>query len=61
MFFVKVLSDLNTTNRKIVKIKKSYVKEINKEAVVPYALINHSNCCCFVSYNTNNCDYLAII
>jgi hypothetical protein len=61
MFFVKVLSGLNITNHKVIKIKKGYVKEINKEAIAPYILIDHSSYCCFASYNTNNCDCLAIV
>jgi hypothetical protein len=61
MFFVKVLSDLSIINHKVVKIKKSYIKKINREAVAPYVLIDYSSCCCLASYNTDNCDCLTII
>jgi predicted transcriptional regulator len=61
MFFVKVLSSLKTTNYKVIKIKEGYVKEIDKEAVAPYTLIDHSSCCCLASYNINNRDCLTTV
>jgi hypothetical protein len=61
MFFVEVPSDLGTTNRKVVKIEEGYVEEIDREAVAPYALINHSSRCCLASRNTGNRDCLATV
>jgi hypothetical protein len=61
IFFVKVLSDLDITNYKVVKIKEDYVKKIDKEAVAPYVLIDHNSRCCLASYNISNCDCLVII
>jgi len=49
------------TYPKIVKVEKGYIRKINREVIVPRALINYSSCGCLASHDVGNCDRLAIV